>query len=310
MNNIKSFIYLDEYKMFSISSQLFEGLTEYILSGKNESLSESDNQKGHFGSGRVMGDILTIEKNSLEKRFLHDYAFNIFEKELVNRDMLYTPSDKNNIEDLKNKSFIKIKGKIFFNDYKAVTDTLKDFNSISRGLNYIQFYTLNGEINPEMKEQIGTLLNNNSKTTLNRKEMDRIFTSFLKNRSVIFEENWIKHMIEILQYGYKNSLEILLPVPAIDVLFSSILNREYLKEDIDSLIYKYSRKSEVEFTVLGSITQIGNDRADINCIPGTGNDFKLASRNVLNMLAQVEDTFIGRLDSECIIDPIAIYRDL
>jgi hypothetical protein len=30
MDNIKSFIYLDEYKMYSISSQLFEGLTEYI----------------------------------------------------------------------------------------------------------------------------------------------------------------------------------------------------------------------------------------------------------------------------------------
>ena len=37
MDNIKSFIYLDEYKMYSISSQLFEGLTEYILSGEKES---------------------------------------------------------------------------------------------------------------------------------------------------------------------------------------------------------------------------------------------------------------------------------
>ena len=34
MGCIKSFVYLDEYKMYSISSQLFEGLTEYVLSGK------------------------------------------------------------------------------------------------------------------------------------------------------------------------------------------------------------------------------------------------------------------------------------
>lgn len=69
MDNIKSFIYLDEYKMYSISSQLFEGLTEYILSGEKESITESEQQKGSLGSGRVMGDILVKEKDSSEKRF-------------------------------------------------------------------------------------------------------------------------------------------------------------------------------------------------------------------------------------------------
>ena len=34
MKKIKSFVYLDVNKMYSISSQIFEGLTEYILSEK------------------------------------------------------------------------------------------------------------------------------------------------------------------------------------------------------------------------------------------------------------------------------------
>lgn len=34
---IKSFIYLDEDKMYSISSQLFEGMTQYILQENVES---------------------------------------------------------------------------------------------------------------------------------------------------------------------------------------------------------------------------------------------------------------------------------
>ena len=32
MQAIKSFIYLDEYKMYSISSQIFEGVTESLMS--------------------------------------------------------------------------------------------------------------------------------------------------------------------------------------------------------------------------------------------------------------------------------------
>jgi len=36
---IKNFIYLDEEKMYSLSSQLFEGVTEYVL---HESSIEND----------------------------------------------------------------------------------------------------------------------------------------------------------------------------------------------------------------------------------------------------------------------------
>ena len=113
----------------------------------------------------------------------------------------------------------------------------------------------------------------------------------------------------IVLYGYKNNLEILLPAPN-NILFSSVLNRDFLKENIDSLIYKYSRKSEVEFTIIGTITQIGNSRANLDDVHGEGNAFKSANRNILNILAKLEDSFTSRLENECIIDPIAIYREL
>lgn len=46
--HIKSFIYLDEDKMYSISSQLFEGMTQYILKKETESFNEEQQQKGNF----------------------------------------------------------------------------------------------------------------------------------------------------------------------------------------------------------------------------------------------------------------------
>lgn len=65
--SIKSFIYLDDYKLYSLSSQLFQGFTEYIISGNIASIAEEETQKGQFISGKVMSDILRKEKSSTEK---------------------------------------------------------------------------------------------------------------------------------------------------------------------------------------------------------------------------------------------------
>lgn len=50
--NIKSFIYLDDYKLYSLSSQIFQGFTEYIISGNIASRTEEESQKGMFASGK------------------------------------------------------------------------------------------------------------------------------------------------------------------------------------------------------------------------------------------------------------------
>jgi len=70
---IKNFVYLDVEKLHSLSSQVFEGVTEYVL---NESSTESENsesQKGLVGSGRVLGDILRQSEKTSERKFLNDF---------------------------------------------------------------------------------------------------------------------------------------------------------------------------------------------------------------------------------------------
>lgn len=312
MESIKSFVYLDEYKMYSISSQLFEGLTEYVLNGKKESLSESEQQKGRFASGMVMGDILIQEKNSSEKRFLHDYAFNLFEKELEDRDKLYTVSTNDRIENLKDKKIVRVKGKIVFNDYTALIETFLEFNSLGESLGYVQFYNNSGDFNDSLLEKETQIKDRNQKNKflIIKKELEKKFINFLKDNSLRLDEIWLKKMASIISYGYKNNFEIQLPLYNNDIIFSSTLNRDYLKESVNSLISKYSRRSEVEFTILGTITQIGNVRANLEDVVSIEGNFKTASQNVISTLANLEDTFTGRLNNECIIDPIAIYREL
>ena len=128
MKSIKSFVYLDEDKMYSISSQLFEGITDSIFMASKKSYSENGEQEGEMSSGRKMGVILTKEKDTTEKRFLHDYAYNLFEEELIKNNLLYTVDNSDTIKELSTKTFVKVKGKVYFDDYEVLDKTMQDFN--------------------------------------------------------------------------------------------------------------------------------------------------------------------------------------
>jgi len=65
---IKNFVYLDVEKLHSLSSQIFEGVTEYVLNESSTESESSESQKGPVGSGKILGDILRQgEKTSVKK---------------------------------------------------------------------------------------------------------------------------------------------------------------------------------------------------------------------------------------------------
>lgn len=137
-SKIKSFIYLDEDKMYSISSQLFEGMTQYILQEETEGQNDVNSQKGNFLSGRFMADMMFQSRSKSEMRNLHDFAFNLFEKELVNRGILYDVKCNDNISNLQDKGFVRIRGKIIFCDYSRMQYIIDNFNNIGRALGRLQ----------------------------------------------------------------------------------------------------------------------------------------------------------------------------
>ena len=114
--------------MYSISSQLFGGITDAIFMASKKSYSENGEQKGEATSGRNMGVSLTNENDTTEKKFRHDYAYSLFEEELIKNGLLYTIDKSSTIETLSSKTFIKAKGKVFFDDYEVLDNTMKNFN--------------------------------------------------------------------------------------------------------------------------------------------------------------------------------------
>jgi hypothetical protein len=92
---------------------------------------------------------------------------------------------------------------------------------------------------------------------------------------------------------------------------SANLKRDYLKEDESLLIKKHSRYSEKELVIFGMITQ-SQGKTDNPYIsnPNSPKDMKEALLTLTLGLSDVEEKFVGKLDNEIIIDPIAVYQEL
>lgn len=316
--NIRSFLYLDNYKMYSISSQIFEGLTEYIMKNKVTTITDSESQKAPFGSGRILGSIVGSEIGESEKRFLYDYSYNLFEQELIDSNKVLE-IDASNILDnaakISDFSFVKIKGRIVFNDLKIIEETFSEFNSVGEALGYItEKANYDAEVGV-IDDQIKGIKDRNQKSKARNLLNSRgKFTEYLKEKGLQLDANFLKHMSYILNYGYNQQFEVQMPINSANgmKLFSAQLNRDFLKDDEKRIIKKYSRATEKEFTLLGIVTQMSDNRQNImqSLITDSASNMKEAIMNIVYTLGNVEDTFTGKLNYEYIIDPIALYLEI
>lgn len=315
MEFIKSFIYLDEYKMYSVLSQLSEGLTDHMISYSFDHKAEEEEQKGPVASGRKFADLLVTEKGTKETRFLHDYSYTLFEKKIVedNRALLI---DYSNFESLICKindyNFIKVSGRCVFYDFKNLSETMEQFNKIGEALTYITTV--------DSRQSIKRELNNNDLKNIKllQAELKRLSDTkkLAQEMGLAHDNELLNNMVYLLRYGYKDHFEIQIPIPGINderYIFSCILKRELLKENEELILKKYSRTSEKLFTIFGLITQSKLDNPEMDKeseSPMDSTDMrKLLLKSIIKMSA-LENTFIAKWPNEIIIDPIALYREI
>lgn len=325
MKKLRSFVYLDNYKMYSISSQLFEGLTEYIVQTERQNKQEEETQKGPIGSGRLLADIIEKDSSQTEKKFLHDYSYNLFEEALLEENRVLE-IDINNIQDkiadIGEYSFVKITGNVVFNDLKTIEDTIKNFNEIGGALGYVTQKAAYDEEIKELQQTVNEIPDRNQKAkakSLLKSKTD--FKKYLIEAGLNMEDDYLKNLAYILDYGYNQQFEVQIPIRTEDDsyhLFSAQLKRENLKDDEYSIIKKYSRETEKKFTLFGILSQRltssvkENIFAELKASQDDLDDpgMKEALMNMVSILTGLEKTFTGKLDYEFVVDPISLYLEI
>ena len=308
---IKNFIYLDEEKMYSLSSQLFEGVTEYVLNESSSEQGESEEQKGPVGSGRVLGDILKNSERNTEKKFLNDYSYTIFEKKLIDDEMvLVVGSEEGGDPQVDtDKSFIKITSKATFNDINTINNTLKNFNKIGKALAHITNFQEISAVREQLEKAKQNTKDRNQKSKLQTQLKSMTNINKLATESGLQQDqSFLDDLSLVLTYGFQDQLEV--QMEFVESIFSANLNRSYLREPEELVIRKYSRKTEIEFTLFGIITQHQREKLEELEENEDYESIKEALMNLVSHLSNLEATFTGRLSNEIIIDPIALYTEI
>ncbi len=321
--NIKSFIYLDEYKMYSISSQIFEGLTESVTSYSRTTEEDQERQRGPVGSGRVLADIIGKESSTEERKFLHDYSYSLFEEKIIEEDrVLHIDSDNihDAIKDIEDYNFVAVSGRVLFNDIRLVNGTLENINNLLDAVIRIQLQS-----NDNLLKQYKNEANRHKSGKKSAKSGFSVEKRSYKESPLLtalkediggksFDEDFLQSLSTVLNYGYEDQFETRTYLESEEgdkYLFSTILQRIHLREAEALIVKKYSRFSEKDFTIVGTITQNRNEQSNLSIQHSPAPEaMKEAVMQLTLGLSEIEKQFTGKLNNEIVIDPIAIYREL
>lgn len=133
MLSIREFIYLDTERLKSIFSQVEKGLLTEMKSNKENSSKiggelGTDNVLSFLVDAKSMGELVFSNSES-ETKTLHDHMYNHIETKLIHeKNIINIPDNTKKLpKDLKDNSFVLLKGKIKIEDYRLLSDNIKCF---------------------------------------------------------------------------------------------------------------------------------------------------------------------------------------
>jgi hypothetical protein len=324
MKPIKNFIYLDEYKVFSISAQIFEGavhsLTAFESIAKNQTSDTqqdvSDKEAKAIRDEEVIGTVLKSEFGQTKHKSLHDYSYNLFEEELRKSGKVVSLSLNNietNITQLSDDKFIEVRGKVTFVDMNELRSIIGEFNKIGEAITNVNNFGKIDAINEAAEAKSQATKDRNEKAKI--KETAKILINKIQSESpdLTLDKDYVKNLGIVLAYGFRDQFAIQMTIGS--YIFWAECDANNFRENQDLLIRKFSRLPEKEFVIVGTISRSLNhavipiDDYQINKDEGTP-QMKPAIMSVIQHLSLLESEFIGRQANEIIIDPIAVYWEI
>lgn len=259
MLTIREFIYSDTERLKSIFSQVEKGLlTEMKVDKGNSSKVNGEMGTGSLLSALVdakgMGELLFSNSES-ETKTLHDHMYNHIEEKLISENnIINIPGNTKKLpKDLKNNSFILLKGKIKIEDYALLSNKINVFNDLVNALNIV--------------------------SNTNNRNLD---DNFLNSLKLIVDEFYSNRLL-VTSMPYEKNLNL---------RFIGPLNRNYLRDNIDNILFKFGAFPTMEWCIFGQISTIlPKNHNDLEQIKDSKFKRIMKNYNEINMLISSADTY-------------------
>jgi len=292
-----------------------KGVTDYIVKQSQRAESDVTEQKGPEDSGRELAEIIETVSSDVEKRFLHDYAYALFEDNLKDNDKIISVTGADDFSsvanDPKGRKFIRLKAKASFLDAIEIMHNMDKLVDIQESISIV----VNNDAREALIDDIDSLADNSSKKpklAQLRGELERLSKSQIPKDKAANDRLQYKNTAVVLNHGYKGRLDLSMDMQ--DCRVNADLKRECLKDSEDFVFKTYSRMAEVELVLVGMVTQCReyDENADLSDGPVESHQTAMSEiiRNTTKALQVLEAHFHRPPVNQIIVHPIALYLEL
>ena len=307
MDNIyRDFIYFNGDKIESILAQINSGLLETVTEGNQKA-----NQVGGKAKTTLLMELLgfpvsgeinysqTRTSNLQNTKSLHDYAFEEMRLGLEEKNLL---NDVTNLEHRSfkttSRSFVKVCGKIEIFDYETLSQNLSNIGVLDKIVNNKSTGNIpNSDNNPF--EDIMQIFGDS------QEQPDDEFEQFSKLVSTMYSD--------------LTTIEL---TSNTDLTFSGTIEKEYMRETIRNMIYKYGSNLEGKWEMICQITKVPSKES--TSITEKVNEFGKSIKNpdldsektlaeFMNKIViefnQIQEAFASVNFPKIAVEPIAIYKE-
>ena len=324
---IRDFIYVDVERLYSLYSQVFEGVADQIVQSYMDASSTTDTQKGALLKGGSIEAQVAEASRRTESKFLHDHMYNLFEAKIQDAILESPEIDPYNFREVLGQTFmIKVRGAAEIEDYNRLNLFLEKFNDIGEAIAYGGVISEEvGEAISNLEDTVGQISDRNkrakAKDRVGKHTDKRILArQRAKELGMHQDEQSLKNLNMFTDLFNREGFDVTI-VPegdAENVAFRGAIDKRWLRMQPELLRSLYGGYVESKWTMVGQVThlpgvqlpKLGAGQAIIN-EEDPNPSMRDPYRNVFRSARVFERMFFESKERvEVVICPLAIYREI
>jgi hypothetical protein len=315
---VRDFIYLDADRLYSLYSQVYEGVAEQIVQSYITELTTSDSQRSSPLAGSSAATQAAEVSGRTENRLLYDHMYNQLESRLSPLVISPTQVGADTFRDILPQAFmVKVQGLAEIEDFERLVAILDKYNAMGEAIAYatLQSPGINSEGSSRGAPQPS-----------GRKHQDqkhRDLKAVAAALGLRQDETMLKNLKRFAELFNSTGFEItVLPTGGDDrVAYRGVLDRRWLRLEPALIRSLYGMAPVPQWTLVGQITHIpGSTTATTRQLtapeeqsPQTNPDspsLRDSFRGMFRASAIFEKMFLeSDRRIEIVIAPLALYRE-
>jgi hypothetical protein len=330
MNNesrtIRDFIYVDVDRLYSLYSQVFEGVADQILQSYMDASTTTNTQKESMLKGGSLEAQVAEVSRRTENKFLYDHMYNQFE-ESIHHALIDSPevSSRNYRDILRDAFMIKIKGSAEVEDYSQLNKLMEKFNEIGEAIAYAGVISTEiSEVIEQLETDLNQIRDRNDRAKAKAKakphtDKKKLAQERAKQLGLHHDEQSLKNLKLFSELFNKDAFEITITPSqkSENVVFRGVLDKKWLRISPDLLQSLYGGFIEANWAMVGQVTYIpgvelpeanqGSVSDEIDTNPSMRDPY----RSMFRAARVLERMFFESKERvEVIIYPLAVYREM